>query len=63
MEKDKLAIDKLLNDYAKALINGDAAALASLYCDDAEFMPMVFQQFAARSKFTVVPNVFFKTKP
>lgn len=62
MEKDKLAIEKLLNDYSKALIDGDAAALANLFCDDAEFMPDSFATIRGAQQIHSSAERFFKTR-
>jgi uncharacterized protein (TIGR02246 family) len=62
MEKDKPAIEKLLNDYVKALIDGDAATLASLYCNDAEFMPHGFATIRGAEQLQKSAQGFFKTR-
>ncbi|WP_166444680.1 YybH family protein [Dyadobacter bucti] len=62
MEKDKPAIEKLLNDYAKALIDGDAATLASLYCNDGEFMPDGFATIRGAQQIHSGAQRFFQTQ-
>lgn len=62
MEKDKLAIEKLLNDYSKALIDGDAAAIASLYCNNAEFMPDGFATIRGAQQIQRSAERFFQTQ-
>lgn len=39
MEQNQEVIRDLLNAYAAALNNSDAAGLAALYCEDGHFMP------------------------
>jgi uncharacterized protein (TIGR02246 family) len=62
MEKDKLAVEKLLNGYSKALIDGDAASLASLYCNDAEFMPDGFATIRSAKQIRSSAERFFQTQ-
>ncbi|KAA6438789.1 DUF4440 domain-containing protein [Dyadobacter flavalbus] len=62
MEKDKLAIEKLLNNYSKALIDGNAAAIASFYCNDAEFMPDGFSTIRGAQQIHSSAQRFFQTQ-
>ena len=62
MEKDKLAIGRILNDYTKALLDGDAASLASLYSDDGEFMPDGFPTIRGTQQIQKSAERFFQTR-
>jgi len=62
MEKDKLAIGRILNDYTKALLDGEAASLASLYSDDGEFMPDGFPTIRGAQQIQKSAERFFQTR-
>lgn len=62
MEKDRLAIGKLLDDYSRALIDGNAASLASLYCGDAEFMPDGFPTIRGAQQIKKSAEAFFQNR-
>lgn len=62
MEKDKLAIKKLLDDYSRALTDGNAASLASLYYVDAEFMPDGHPTIRGARQIKRSAEAFFQTR-